>query len=246
MTKKIRTSDLTLLSAIIPISQWIPATLITENPTYLKLVGMVPDWFFWGSLGFAVAAWGLDPWRKQSRIRDGWKWATDKFVVERIYVGNWMDESGEMMPRTDTGVRMHVRFLKTVRPARLRLRIFQIVGQGRKPRESIIDLSRDEIVAGEALAIPIVTAGQPSPGWDHTRARGWGPEPKETLIGGSMNVAVLECEGRFVTQRHKVFIRRVTNLSDHPAPHIFVLDEDHDLFDLAPDSKSGEWAYQSE
>ena len=84
MGATIRKSDLPLLAAAIPLAHSIPATLITNSPRYVELVSRVPDWFLWISVGFSVAAWLLDPWRSQSRVKELLHWLTDHFTLEHL------------------------------------------------------------------------------------------------------------------------------------------------------------------
>lgn len=241
MKKRLRKSEAPLLSGLIPIAGKIPAEVISSDPRYLQFVATVPDWLFWSSLGFFIAALLLNPFQEDSRLREWWQRATKVFEVKKVHVGRWTDDFVDMMPDTDCGVRVHLKFKKTLRPARLRLRIIEMSGS-RRPVERIIDLSRPEIIAGETLHIPVVTAGSPSPGWDHTRPRGWGPNAEGSLIGGSPNLVVIECERGFVTQRHRLYVQSTQQVSNgKPSPCIFVLDESHSPFD--PEQPIGEHAY---
>lgn len=231
MKSPIRRSDVSLFTAIVvPVSQKVPAHLVTADETYLGLVNRVPGWFFWLSVGFGAAVLIFESAKEGSRVRQFWAWLTKKFDVEDLFVGNWSDENGPM-PQSDTGVRIHLRFRKTMRPARLRMHVLMCSDTGRKPASRMFDFTLDEVVKGQIVPFPIVTAGMAQPGWDHQRQRGWGRKLEDDLIGGSGNIVTIECEGLWTTQRHKIFVKCVSN---DKRPSIFAISEDQaNLFNCA-------------
>ena len=202
----------------------------------------MPSGIAWFLAGVFIALWAFYPWDEKSRLQQLWYRLTRKFVLTKVHVGKWTDDFVEMMPRSDSGVRVTLKFRKTVRPGRLRLRIIEMSGMAQS-KERIVDLSRDEIISGEEIHIPIVTAGCPSLGWDPTRPRGWGPAQDGTIIGDAPNIVIVECEGRYLTQLHRLFVQQIA-AGDQKVPHpaFFVLDEDHEPFDA--DEPFGRWAYE--
>lgn len=217
-----------------------------EKPENAKLVPAMPDWLLPFSLGIAIATLWFDVlFRDNSRLRELWKILTDKFEIAHLHSGHWNDwnEPGDVMPLTDIGVRLRIRFKRRVKRGRLRLRVFSCTGQGRKPFEDLIDLGKIDVAKGKILDIPLVDLGVPSPGWDHERKRGWGPKKQATLIGLSRNVAVIECEGMFLTQRHRIFVTMVSHHRPDSPPGIYAQDEADDIFDLSEDSRIGIWKY---
>lgn len=242
MKSLIRKSDAPLLSALIPLSLKIPATVITSEPNYLNAVALVPDWFFWVSLGFAAAAWLLDPWRKESRLREWWTALTNSFDIERVVVGNF-DDPGDPMPSTDVALRVFIRFRKSGR-YKVRLRVFSCTGRGRKPFQHVIPISEITVVHGERMMVPVVDLGVARQGWDHERKRGWGPTKDQSFIGGSYNVVLLECEGRF-TQKHRLFVALINHDTGAGVftPSIYVQSEDDEIWDTTGDARLGDFKY---
>jgi hypothetical protein len=238
-------NDIFRASALIPITQFFPATLITNNPTYLHLVAAAPVWLLPASLGFAVAVWLIDPWIKDSRLRQLWKWATDVFEVKHLHAQsswqNW-DSDGGVMPETDIGVRLRIKFRRRVK-GHLSLRVFSCTGQGRTPFETVIKIGTVDAIAGETIDIPVVDLGIGEPGWDPQRRRGWGPDKSADFIGGSRNVAVLECRHGWLTQTHHIFVAMVSHVGKHQAPRIYVQDGDDDVFDISEHVRTGLWKY---
>ena len=219
----------------------MPTETVTNSLSFQHAVAAMPDGLPWFSAGVFFALWAFYPWEEKSRLQQLWSSLTRKFDVEKVHVGKWTDDFVSIMPQSDAGVRLKIKFRKTLRPARFRLRIIQMSGM-RKPTEKIIDLSRDEIVSGEVLNIPLVTAGEASPGWDPSLPRGWGPHQDGHIIVDAPNILIVECEGRLHTQKHRFFIQRLkTGDNNGPHPAFFVLDEDHEPFD--PDAPFGMWAY---
>ena len=245
MGKMIRKNDIWRLSPLVPLSQRVPADLVTADPRYLNLVATVPEWLFPASVGFAIAIWLLDPWTDDSRLRQFWGGLTRKFVVEGLQAGHWSDWRGGAMPDTDIGVRARIRFTKNLRNGKVWLRVFSCTGRGRKPFEHIIPVTSGDFIQGQVVNIPIVDFGIPSEGWDHTRQRGWGPEPKDTLIGGSGNIVSIECRGWF-TQTHRMFIAPVGHVGKHSSPRLYVQDENDDIFDASANCRTGGWRYDHE
>lgn len=232
MKNPIRPSDVSLIAAlVVPISQKIPAHLVTADETYLDMVGKVPNWFFWFSLGFAVAVWIFESIKDGSRVRQFWDWLTKKFEVDRIYF-----ETPIKMPQTDVEARLRIRFRRSGN-YRLNLRIYQCTGMGREPLFQLIKLGQRRFEKDEVLVIPLVDMGIPEPGWDHKKQRGWGPNKEGSFIGGSSNVVVLECSGSWLTQRHRFYVSMVNHDRGlHKfKPSVFVLDEKHDIWDTTPD-----------
>jgi hypothetical protein len=227
MNNPIRASDVSLLAAtIVPVSQKISAQLVTANETYLDLVSKVPDWFFWLSVGFAIAVWIYESAKDGSRVRQLFNFLTRKFEVEDLVVANW---SG--MPETDVGVRIKLRFLKTMRPLRLKMHVSMCSDTGRPALKEMFDLSIREATKDQSIWFTIVTAGKASAGWDHELKRGWGRKCERRLIGGAGNVVTIECEGIF-TQRHKIYIRLCDG--GGKLPSIFATHEDIDIYDKGP------------
>ena len=217
-----------------------------EKPENAKLVPAVPDWILPASFGVALATLWFDVlFRDNSRLREIWDAMTVKFVVEGLHAGrfdNWNGPS-DIMPMSDMGVRLRIRFTKNVRQARLRLRVYSCTGRGRKPLEYVFSLGRKDCVKGEILNIPIVDMGTPEPGWDHTRKRGWGPKKTESLIGKSSNVAIFECQGAWLTQRFKMFIKIVTSVQPNVKPLLYVQGEGEDVFDASETGTIGDAHY---
>ena len=245
MKTPIRSADLPLLSALVPLAHLVPAEMVFNSDKYQALVRAVPDWAFWASCGFVAAAWLLDPWRKQSRIRDFWHWATDTFAVAHFHAQNhWQDwgPNNDLMPDSDIGVRLRIRFVRSGK-CRLVLRVFSCTGQGREPSEYVVMVRDVDAIKGQKLDIEMVDMGIASLGWDHTRPRGWGPDKAINFIGGSRNVAVLECRRGPFIQRHRFFVAMVNHHDQHSAPRIYIQDEDEDIFDTGSDAKTGIWRY---
>lgn len=234
MAKKIRRSDVALGSAIVPLSQKIPATIVTENPTYLDLVSQIPDWFFWGSVGFALAAWIFDPWRNDSRLTQFWRWINDDFKVERINVGQRMVEEGQDMVY---GVHVCIRLIRNMKSGKLVLRVFSCVG--RNLGEEVLTL-RDfsDVVKGQKSWI--VLASYPLPTTKQVASAGrWGDvEDEVSLIRGSENVAVLEMPGRFLRQQHKFFVGHRSPEGSSYDPVIYAHGQDEDIFDESGESRT--------
>jgi len=245
MKMSIRRNDLFRLSAVIPLARSIPAELVYNSPAYLRLVNSMPEWLLPASLGFVIAVWLVDPWTSDSRLREWWKWATDVFEVEHLHAQsfwpNW-DADGGSMPETDIGVRLRIRFRRRTK-GNLWLRVFSCTGQGRKPLEKVINLGSVDALKGEVMDIPVVDAGIPEPGWDHTRKRGWGPDKSADFIGGSRNVAILECSHGGITQKHRFFVAMVSHVGKHGAPRIYIQDEDDDIFDTSDQALTGSFRY---
>jgi hypothetical protein len=147
------------------------------------------------------------------------------------------------MPETDIAVRLRIRFVRNVRGARIWLRVFSCTGQGRKPFEKVYPVGRINAVKGEVVEIPVVDKGISEPGWDAHRPRGWGPQTDGSLLLGSRNIAIIECQGRWLTQRHKFFIASVSHVGRHSSPRIYLQDEQDDIFDTSADAKTGLWRY---
>lgn len=231
MKNRARLSDASLLAAVfVPTSQKIPAHLVTADENYLDLVNKVPGWFFWFSVGFAVAVWIFESIKEDSRVRQFWGWLTRKFEIEGMHVGRWDEDIGPM-PQSDCGVRLHLKFRKTMRPARIRMHVVMCSDTGKEPLSKMFDMTLNEVVRGQIVAFPIVTIGLPQPGWDHERARGWGPQKEDNLIGGCGNIITIECEGRWTTQKHKIYVK---SLPSNDGPAIFAIGENQPyLFECA-------------
>lgn len=245
MDKKIRPYDLLLGgSAFVPVVLKLPATVISTDPWYLDMVSKVPDWLFWLSLGFAISLWLFDPWRKQSRLREIWHFMTDFFEVESAVICNGIaTDDNPMAHDTDLVAQVKIRFRKNGQ-FKLRLRVFEITGVERTPRERVIRLWEVDAVAGETQIIPIVQLGRPQEGWDPDKARGWGPTNEAEIVRGAGNVVALECEGKWHTQKRKFYVAVVMAgpSNDRPAS-LQILDEDQDIWDLSENSRIYRGAY---
>ena len=223
----------------------MPSTVISNGPLYQKLVADVPSGVFWAAVGFAAASYIWDPFQKGSRLRQLWRWMTDVFSVEHLCAqSNWSnwDSDGSPMPMSDIGVRLLIRWRRDVHDARLYLRVFSHTGAGQKPFEHVMPIGIVTAAKGEILQIPVVDIGIAEAGWDHTRRRGWGPDKGERLIAPN-NVAILECQRGWLTQRHRMFVTVVSHVGKHEAPRLYVQDEADDLFDTSASAKLGIWKY---
>ena len=242
MKTAIRKNDIWRVVPVIFVGvQKVPAQLVTAEPRYLTAVAAMPDWLFPLTLGFAIAVWAIDPWTEDSRLRQFWDWLTRKFIVEGICAQHWLEWRDGIMPESDIGVRARIRFTKDIRNGRVVLRVFSCTGLGRKPFEHVIPIKSGDFIKGQILDIPIVDIGIPEAGWDHQRKRGWGPDPKDTLISDAGNVVVIECQG-LVTQAHKIFISTVSHVGKHSDPRIYIQDERDDIFNTSAETRIGKYA----
>tara|TARA_R110002033_G_scaffold4267_3_gene21340 strand:- start:687 stop:1400 length:714 start_codon:yes stop_codon:yes gene_type:complete len=233
MAKKIRKSDVALGSAIVPLIQKIPATIISENPAYLELVSKVPEWFFWISVGFALAAWIFDPWRNNSRLMQFWHWLNDDFEVERIIVGQRMIEQGHDLVY---GVHVCIRLLRNMKRGKLVLRVFSCVG--RNLGEEVLTL-RDLSGGVKGQKSWITLASYPLPKARQAASAGrWGDvEEKVAFIRESENVAILETPGRFSRQQYKIFVGHRSPEGSNYDPVIYAHGQDDDIFDESGSSR---------
>lgn len=159
-----------------------------------------------------------------------------KFEVEFLKVGKFDIGAGE----TDVQLKIEVRFVKSG-DFRLRLRVFEVIGRGRMPRETVHDLGCHTVVEGQKLRFDVVDFAFGVPGWDHERKRGWSATRERSLIGRSKNVAVFECQGRF-TQRYRMFIEHLNHDvgSNVHKPSLYVQGEDEDIWDLSETNLLGD------
>lgn len=244
MSNRVKLSDLNYVAVIqypilLAAEQWV-----MSRPAFQSLANNVPDWLLPFSFGVAVATLAYDIlFRRESRVREAWRLLTDKFKVEHLHAGHWSQWRGEPMPETDIAVRLRIRFVRNVPNARLWLRVFSCTGQGREPFQHVIPIGRLNAIKGQILDIPVVDLGIPEPGWDATRSRGWGPGAEPALIPTSRNVVVLECSGRWLTQRHKFYISLVGHTGHHGSPRIHVQDEEEEIFDVSAHARTGLWRY---
>jgi hypothetical protein len=236
MKNSIHRNDLFRASIFIPLLRSIPAELITTNQAYAKILSSLPEWLTPASIGFALAVWIVDPWTKDSRIKQLWKLLSDTFSVEQLHAQSmWSDWDGigKNMPETDLGVRLRIRFIRTC-TCNLNLRIYSGTGRSLNARVDIVKLGQKKVVSGDVMDIPLVYIGIPEPGWDHLRKRGWGPEKSVSFIFGGGNVAILECRRLFFVQKHRFFIEAISHIGKHSSPRLYVQDEDVDVFDTWP------------
>ncbi len=245
MRFRIRNSDVRLSSGIWPILiKGVP--LLAPSSAISKWFGAnIPDWLFPTLIEFAIASVFWDPFASDSRIRQIWRFLTDVFEVEHLVVqSNWSnwDRDGGMMPETDIGARLRIRFVKRTE-GQLILRIFQCTGQGRKPIEHVAKLGKIVAEKGEIQTIPIVDHGISVPGWDPNRVRGWGPDKLTPLVGGSRNIAILELRRGLFIQKHKFFVMMISHNGKHCKPSIYVQDENEDVFDTSAEAKAGSWRF---
>ncbi|WP_157801264.1 hypothetical protein [Sphingobium sp. LB126] len=220
--------------------KWLEA-----NPQY-RWVTAVPDWAYPFSIGVALATLWYDLLRgNDSRVWQFWHKVSDKFEVAHLHAGHWSGpEWGGVMPATDIGVRLRIRFIRKVRRVDLVLRVYSCTGRGQQPFEYVLKIANSyNAQAGQTLDIPIVDMGIPTAGWDHKRKRGWGPLKTENFIGGSRNVAILECHGRWLTQRRKIYIEMISHVGQKLSPCLYVQEEGDDVFDTSAQNKLGIYRY---
>lgn len=242
---RFRPTDVNYLFILQSPMLWFCGKWLDAHPEY-QWITAVPDWAYPLSMGIAVATLWYDLLRgSDSRIWQVWHQMTDKFEVAHLHAGHWSGpEWGGVMPMTDIGVRLQVKFVRKVRRIDLVLRVYSCTGQGREPFEHVIKIANNyNAQAGQKLNIPVVDMGIPEPGWDHTRKRGWGPLKTENLIGGSRNVVIVECHGRWLTQRRKIYIQMVSHVGQKLSPCLYVQEEEDDVFDTSARSKLGIFKY---
>lgn len=214
-----------------------------EKPENAALVPAVPDWLLPFSVGVSIATLCFDIlYRDHSRLRELWGLLTRKYQVEKVSVGQFGEWCGQQMPDTDVGVRLTIRFKRSGK-FRLFLRVFSCTGRGKRPFEHLISLGDVDAVTGQPMNIPIVDMALSEPGWDHTRKRGWGPKKEQNLVGGSHNVAVFECRGRFFTQKHRVYIAMVNHDTGQQKfkPCLYVQEEADEIWDVSEGARIREW-----
>ena len=69
------------------------------------------------------------------------------------------------------------------------------------------------------------------------------PTKDRPVIGNSLNIAVVECQARFFTQRHKFFLAHINHDTGSGLfkPSIYVQDQDEDIWDASPNNLLGSW-----
>ena len=238
MRQLARKSDASALATVVSgVAAAIPAEAVTNSVPYQGLVSAMPSGIAWAATGFFAALWIFYPWADRSRIQQLWDWMTRKFDVEFAKAGKW-----DHGINTDLQVKAKIRFRKSG-AMRLHLRVYELVGQGRKPFETVYDLGPRNAIKGQPEVIEIVDFAFPEVGWDHTKARGWSATKQRSLIGGSRNIAILECRGRFHTQSYKLYIHHINHDTGQNKfkPSVSVIREDDDIWLTDKLSKIGEW-----
>lgn len=242
MLRLIRRSDLALAAGICSsLSAILPAEVVTNSADYQKFVAAMPSGIAWAGAGFFIALWLFYQWDEKSRAQIAWDWLTGSFTVERLVVGQFSNE-GVPCGASDLQIRLFIRF-KTTKRLKLRLRLHELVGRGKASWESVIDLGDVEAVSGAKHCIEIADLAFPFAEWDHEKKRGWGPTKDRPVIGNSLNIAVVECQARFFTQRHKFFLAHINHDTGSGLfkPSIYVQDQDEDIWDASPNNLLGSW-----
>ncbi|HEX4737451.1 MAG TPA: hypothetical protein VH331_07810 [Allosphingosinicella sp.] len=217
----------------------------SKDPRNAAWIPAVPDWALPFSFGVALATLIYDvAFREHSRIREVWHYLTDTFTVDFVHAGSWTG-----LPDTDIGVRGRIRFRRRLKGAKLMLRVYSIVGHGRKPFHHLIKVETLDVEPGEERTLQIVTLGIPRPGWDHMRPRGWGPQSADmpSFIGASKNVAIIEVRRGLLVQRLKLFIELISHPRPGPqqegGPCLYVQDQHDDVFDVSETNRLGYFKY---
>lgn len=221
---------------------WLCGKWMEAHPEHAWTVS-VPEWVYPFSGGIALATLFYDLIRPgDSRIWQICRRLTDKFRVEHAHAGHWStwDAATDPMPETDVGLRLRLRFVRSGK-FKLRVRLFSCTGRGAEPFQHLIPLGEIDATNGQIFDLPLVDMGLQEAGWDHTRKRGWGPDREHSLIGKSFNVAIVECEGKWLTQKHRFFVAHInhdTGLHRHK-PSIYFQDESDDVWDVSGNNRMG-------
>ncbi len=225
------------MSAVAALCGAVPTEVVTNSLTFQRLLQSMPSGVAWFFAGFFLALWLFYPWGEKSRVMAIWEWLFKKFDVEFAKAGQW----GHGLD-TDLQVKAKIRFRKTG-PMRLRLRVFEMVGQGRPPWQTVYDLGAIAAVRGDTRIIEVVDCAFPFPGWDHEKPRGWSENRERPLIGNSRNIAIIECSGRFHTQKFHLYIQHINHDTGVGKfkPSLCVIREDDEIWDVSEMNKIGEW-----
>lgn len=203
---------------------------VTASDQWTALMGQVPSWVVPALLGFSFAAFVLDPFRPQSRLKEAWRAISRRFEVVNVYVTTH--------PKWHEQLVVRLRFTREIRTARLRLRVYRATGMKRPPLVGIYPLAELTNVAKDHEESFILAEYiTPHPGWtpQHSCWVPSAPGERHTrgMVGHSRNVAVLELVGVWPPQSHRIFVRNPTHGTED-GPKIYAHDEDEDLFNVRP------------
>lgn len=223
MKLTIRKSDIRLATPIWPLCWAIPSTIVSNGPLYQRLVANVPDGLFWASVGFAVASVMWDPFQRDSRVRQLWHWAFDRFAVQMLTVNEPLSASGDLL-----SVDLVLRFRRRTR-GRLSLHVQSCTGMSYAPHEFVALQEDIDEVAGSTKRIEVARLAIQHPGWDHTQSQGW--IGGESLVAGSQNIVSIKLDGVFPRQTHRFLVIRPAYQGGETRPGLVVLDSEEDIFD---------------
>ena len=216
-----------VLPYVLPFVRWLMENVGTNTQWWAAHVQPILEpvlWFVTPAFLFGLLIG--DTYNPQSWLRQNWRTWTRKFDVVSINVSY-----AEEPRRLD--VRVQVKFVRSIRSARLRLRVYSCTGIATSPFfYSILIEDLRHVAKDDVRSIQVATMAISHPGWSPFHSS-WGPGPPDharAFVGGSKNVVELELSGILIRQRHQFFVSNPSFGSPPESPVLYVQDEDEDVF----------------
>ncbi len=226
MKLAIRGSDIRLTTPMWPLLWYMPSQIISNGHFYQELVAKVPDWLFPFTVGIAFASYALDPFQRDSRLRQIWHWCFDRFEIVNLVVQEPLTAMRDVV-----SIRLNLRFRRATK-GHLWLRVFHCTGTAYKPHESVIGLGAVDLPRGGLYTLEIARLAIPHPGWDQAQPQGWVIDHNGgALVPGSQNIAQIELKGVLIGQTARFLVVHSGHGGGEIRPNLFVLKEEEDIFD---------------